>query len=181
MARHPANTLNTDYFVIRCTTPAGPINLAVLGMAKLNPGVNMIFYVGNPPKKVKGLDEFEMKIVAAVPNTVRNNVNYFTSQEIAEDKLLDEISQRFRGNIFASGRNSKSLILSIDETTKPDKIISQITKAIMQIAESEKVAPPAQQQGKRRKFRRSTSSRRSAIKSVRRTFGIPPQFELRAY
>ena len=77
--------LNVDYLVLQCSAPAGIVNLGVLGTVRLMPKVGMLFFVGNPPKKINGLDPFEMKLVSAAPNAVREDLNQLTSQSISPE------------------------------------------------------------------------------------------------
>jgi hypothetical protein len=173
MAKQIINKLTTEYLVIKCATPDGPKGLGIIGRVNLPRQAGMFFFVGNSPKSIKGLDPFEMKIVAAVPETVRNDLRYFISEKISPEKMLNELSSRYRGTISASERVAANLSVTITDATTPEKLISRFTSAIMQLAIKEKIVSPPQSKG----WHKGTKA--AYIKStMRRRYKFPSQFEL---
>jgi hypothetical protein len=143
MAKAPAKKLNIDYLVIKCSAPAGLVNLGVLGTIRILPKVGILFFVGNSPQNIAGLDPFEMKLVSAAPNAIKEDLNQLTSQDISADKLLDEVSRRYRGTIFASERSTKEvpMAITISSATSPQHIFAQVTSVIMQLCRAEGCLP----------------------------------------
>jgi hypothetical protein len=162
--------------VIKCATPKGPIGLGILGTIKFPSRDEMFFFVGNPPENIRGFDAFEMKMVAAIPETVRSDVKHFVSQKLTPEKLLDEVSSRYRGTIFASERKIETLSTTITDATTPEKIISQITAAIMRLAAKEIVPSVIKQKGRRRATTKSARARTTKV--APRRYALPRQFEL---
>src|SRR2546430_17581531 len=139
MAKAPSRRkLNVDYLVIKCSAPSGLVSLGVLGTIRILSRVGILFFVGDSPKTIAGLDAFEMKLVSATPSAVREDLNQLTSQHLSPNKLLDEVSHRYRGTIFASERTTKEIEIpmAITTATSPQQIFGQLTSVIMQIAKN---------------------------------------------
>src|SRR5260370_32942417 len=179
MAKAPSSRkLNLDYLVINCSAPSGLISLGVLGTIRILPRVGILFFVGDSPQNVAGLDAFEMKLVSAAPNAVREDLNQLTSQHIPPDKLLDEVSHRYRGTIFASERTTKEIEIptAITSATSPQQILGQVASAIMQLAKNEKVALATKRKIRRRAAKTAPPTRLAQTDA--RQLGLHQQFEL---
>jgi hypothetical protein len=180
MAKAPSSSrkLKIDYLVIKCSAPFGLVSLGVLGTIRILSRVEILFFVGDSPKTVAGLDAFEMKLVAAAPNAVREDLNQLTSQHIPPDKLLDEVSHRYRGTIFASERTTKEIEMpmAITSATSPQQIFGQVASAIMQLAKNEKIALAPKRKTRRRAAK--TAARSRPVQTDRRQLGLPQQFGL---
>jgi hypothetical protein len=177
MARAPARKLNIDYMVIKCSAPTGLVCLGILGTLTIRPKLGLLFFVGNSPKSIQGLDAFEMKLISATPNAIQDDLNQLTSQNIPPNKLLEEVSSRYRGTIFASERTLKEIPTTITAATGPQQILSEVVGAIMQLAKQEKVTLQMTRKSRRRHTTKKSARARTG-KTTRRQVGIPRQFGL---
>ena len=174
----PSRKLETSYLVIKCSAPSGSVNLGVLGILRILPRAGILFFVGNPPQSIPGLDPFEMKLVSATPNAIREDLNQLMSQDIPSDKLLEEVSHRYRGTIFASERITKELEIpiAITASTSPQQILAQVSCVIMELAKNEKVALSTRRKSKRRAG--GAQLRPRSVMTSLRQLGLPRQFDL---
>jgi hypothetical protein len=168
MARTSAHSLALDYFVIKCKTPSGPIGLGIFGTVKLTKNFGLLFFAGRPPRKIRGLDALSMKMVAAVPGAIRQDVKEL--HELTPEKMLGEVARRYRGTIFAASRNSTKIPHTSQIAASPDKLMPKIIEAIVRAAKKEKLVHWNDKKKKPRrasaKARRATTSRRYDFPNV---------------
>jgi hypothetical protein len=161
--------LPIEYLVIKCATPDGSKGLGILGRIILPGRPGLFFFAGGSPKSIKGFDPFEMKIVSAAPESVRNDVRHFLSEKVPPEKVLAEVSRHYRGTIFASERLTDDVSIRITPATTPQQLISCFAPAIMRIAIKEKVSQPP----RKRTRRGAKSARTRSTTAVIRRYNFP--------
>jgi len=176
MAKARSKKPNIDYLVLKCGAPSGLVSLGIFGTMHLVPGLTVLFFVGNSPRRIEGFDDFEMKLVSAAPKAVRDDLKQLTSQNVPPDKLLDQVASRYRGTIFASERTKKAIPMAITSATSPQQILAHITSAIIQLAKDENVARSTKSKTRRRTAKTATRGR--YVKAKHRQLRLPQQFEL---
>ena len=172
MAKKTASTttLPFDYFVVKCKLPKGQMALGLLGALHItNNATGLLLITSAPRKKIVGIDDFEMKLVSAVPEALHNDVKELTQKNMSTSDLLVEVARRYSGTVFAERQMQTGFLLHFSDAEKPEKFMSKIVEEGTRLAMREFGVIPAishRQHAKSAVGRKQTTTT-SAIKRMR--------------
>ncbi len=123
--------LNVEYRVLRCKVGDTSVGLGLIGTVSFAGRTHVVFSATRDvPPDVPGLDSVGKALLAAVPESIHNDLMQ-VARGIRTDPL-SEVAKRYRGTVFADELKDWTV-----KAEQPSKFPLQILKAVTDLFETE--------------------------------------------